>query len=137
MTIDLTGATYTVTPNLPATAVSVALDTFSLAADSGAHTSTVSGSGSSWVDILSTSAAQSVSMISAQPDAHATTAAADGTTHPEGWVAAVDTATTDPQTAATPAATGDTNPLVNLPAIAPADLLLHDSTTVATNPWHA
>ena len=137
MTIDLTGATYTVTPNLPATAGSVALDTFSLAADPAAHTATGSGSGSSWVDILSTSAAQSVSMLASQPDAHASTTAPDGTAHPEGWVAAVDTATTDPHAAAAPAATGDANPLVNLPAIAPADLLLHDSTTVATNPWHA
>jgi len=76
-------------------------------------------------------------MPSSQTDAHATSVAADGTTHPAGWVATVDTATTDSHAAATPAATADANPLVNLPAIAPADLLLHDSTTVATNPWHA
>ena len=137
MTIDLTGASYTVTPNLPATAGSVALDTFSVAADPVAHTATASGSDSSWVDILSTSASQAVSMVSSQADAHISTIGADGTTHPDGWVATVDAATTDSHAATTPAATADANPLVNLPAIAPADLLLHDSTTVATNPWHA
>ena len=137
MTIDLTGATYSVTPNLPASGPSVALDSLSLAADPGAHPETASGAGSSWVDMLSTPASQAGGVHVSQADTHAATIATDGAVHPVGWVAAVDSATTDSHTAAAPAATADANPLVNLPAIAPADLLLHDSTTVAPNPWHA
>ncbi|MEI6116000.1 MAG: hypothetical protein WCP99_15700, partial [Burkholderiales bacterium] len=133
--IEFTGQAYHVTLNLPAAPASAALDAMLVVADSGS--SSIAMSGSSWVDVLTSSNAQAASFPGIQSDPHAATMAADGTAHPSDWIAVINTATADGQGASPATSTNDTNPLVTMPPIPPSDPALHDATTVALNPWHA
>ena len=135
LAIDLTGVTYHVSPNLPAPEAGAAVNALMVSGDSGV--TSVSSPGSSWVDLINASSAQGGIVTAAQPDAHAATSALDSVSHPADWVAVINTATGDGQAASAGTTTSDVNSLVALPPIAPADPLLHDSTTAALNPWHA